>query len=105
MLASSIRIDRPVEANVWRFIAGNNLSRCVDRDRRLEGWKLVERPPAVVEGDAGVLLVAPRRIALCTSSPPTLMVDDDAKEFTDVFIGARRCGGQLLHRRASLGCV
>jgi hypothetical protein len=33
------------------------------------------------------------------------MVDDDAKEFTDVFIGARRCGGQLLHRRASLGCV
>jgi hypothetical protein len=33
------------------------------------------------------------------------MVDNNAKKLADLVIAARRRGGQLLHQRASLGCV
>jgi hypothetical protein len=33
------------------------------------------------------------------------MVDDDVEQLAHVLIAARRRGGQLLSRRASLGCV
>ena len=100
MLAAAIGIDRAVEADVGRVVAGNNLAGGVDRDRRLERRQFVERAPAVVEGDAGERLVAAGGIAVRTAAAPALVVDDDAEQSADVVIAARRRGGQLLRRRA-----
>src|SRR5262245_39232992 len=105
MLAAAIGIDRYIKADVRRLIAGNDFPARVDRDRRLEGGEFVERPPAVVKGDTGQRLVAPRGVALGTPPSPALVIDNDAKEFAHIVIGARRRRGQLLSRRSSLGCV
>ena len=105
MFASAIRIDRPVEANIWRFIAGNNLSRCVDRDRRLERREFVKRSPPIIERDTSQRFVTSRCVTLGSPATPALVVDYNPEQLADIVIGARRRGGQLLHRRASLGCV
>ena len=72
--------------------------------RGLERRQFVERAPAVVEGDARQRLVAAGGIALRAAAAPALVLDHDAEQFGGVVDKvARRRGGQLLHRRASLG--
>jgi hypothetical protein len=73
-------------------------------NRGLERRQLVERPPAVVEGDACQRLIAARGIGLGAASAPALEFDRHAEQFSGVIdIDARRRGGQLLFRRASEG--
>src|SRR5262245_36685771 len=90
VLAAAIWIDRAVKSDVGRVITGNDFPGRVDRDRRLEGWTLVKRSPAVVKGDARERLITPRGVALGTPPASALVVDDDAKELTDIVIGAHR---------------
>jgi hypothetical protein len=103
MLAAPIRIDRAVEADIRGIVAGNYLAGGIDRDRCLEGREFIETSPAVVESHPRKRLVAARGIAMGAPTFSPLVFDDDAEKFTDIVIGARRRGGQLLRRRASLG--
>ena len=106
VLAAAIGIDRTVEADIGRVVAGDDLARSVDRHLRLERRQLVERTPAVVEGDTRHRLVAARGIALRAAPAAALVLDHHTEQFGGVVdVNARRRGGQLLHRRASLGCV
>src|SRR6185312_1864457 len=109
VLAAAIGIDRPVEADVGTVVAGDDLARRVRLHDRLERRQIVERAPAVVEGDARVRLEAPHGVRLRAAAAAALMLDDHAEHVADVLIdaafAARRCGGQLLNRRASRGCV
>src|SRR5262245_31470012 len=103
MLAPSIRVYRAIEADIRGLVAGNYLAGGIDRDGSLERRQFIETPPAVVECDPSKRLVAAGRVAMCAPSLSPLMFDHNAKKFADIFIGARRRGGQLLRRRASLG--
>jgi hypothetical protein len=51
VLATAIRIDRTVERNIGRVVAGDDLAGSVDRHRGLKRRQFVERLPAVIEGD------------------------------------------------------
>ncbi len=62
VLAAAIGIDRTVERNVGRVVAGDDLAGGVDRHRGLERRQFVERLPAVVEGDARQRLETAGRI-------------------------------------------
>src|SRR2546423_14177638 len=58
VLAAAIGIDRAVEGNIRRIVAGDDAACCIDRDRRLERRQLFELLPAVVERDTGQRLVS-----------------------------------------------
>ena len=102
VLAAAIGIDRAVETDVGRVVAGDDLAGGIRRHRSLERRQFVERTPAVVEGDARQRLVATHGIALGAAPAPALVFDHDAEQFGRVVdIDARQRGGQLLFRRAS----
>src|SRR5713226_6951815 len=105
MFAAAIGIDRAVKADVGGIVSSDDLPGGIDGDRGFERWQLVEGAPAVIKSDSGKRLIAARSVALRAATPAALMVDHNTEQLADVFIGARRRGGQLLHRRASLGCV
>src|SRR6185437_1572439 len=109
VLAAAIGIDRAVEADVGGIVAGDDLARGIGLHRGLERRQLVERAPAVVEGDARQRLVTAHGVRLRAAAAATLVLDDDAEQIAHVLVAtafaARRCGGQLLNRRASRGCV
>jgi len=110
VLAAAIGIDRAVEADVGRVVAGDDLARGVDRNRGLERRQFLDASPAVVEGNPRHRLVAAGRVRLRAPPAAALELDRDAEQFVDAAIGvstmgARRRGGQLLFRRALVGCV
>ena len=98
VLAAAVRVDRAVEADVGRVVAGDDLARGLDRDGRLEGGQLLDRLPAVIEGDARGRLVAARRIRQRSPAAPSFTVDGGAEE-----VARRRHGGRWC-RRASQCC-
>src|SRR4029079_5239542 len=97
--------DGAIEADIGRVIAGNDLPRGVNGDGGLEWRQFVQRPPAVVECHPRQRLITPRRVALRAASAAAFVFNHDTQQSADVVIDARRRGGQLLHRRATLGCV
>src|ERR1041385_5872589 len=93
MLAAAVRIDRAIEADVGRIVAGDHLSSRVERHRGLERRQLVEALPAIVEGDPGFRLVAAAGIGLRATAAPALTFDDDPK-FGKRRRRTRRLGGR-----------
>src|SRR5258708_15006691 len=49
MLAAPVRVDRTVEADIGRVVAGNDLAGGIDRHRGLERRQFVEALPAIIE--------------------------------------------------------
>ena len=75
VLAPTIRIDRAIEGNVGRVVAGDDLARRIDRHRSLERRQLLETLPAVVEEDSSQRLITARRIRLRTTAMPAQLID------------------------------
>ena len=92
MLAAAIRVDRAVEADIGRVVAGDHLARGVDRDRGLERRQVVEALPAVVEGDPRLGLEAAAVVGLGAAAAPPFALDGDF-EFGKR-ISTRRSGGR-----------
>src|ERR1700692_2113642 len=95
MLAAAIWIDRAVEGNVRRIVAGDDLARRVRRYRGLERWQILKALPAVVEGNPRQRLIAARRVRQCAAAAAALTVDQTSRL-------ARRRGGER-HRRGGSG--
>src|SRR5215216_6741761 len=88
MFAAAIGIDRAVERDVRRFVAGDDLAGRVDRDRRLERRQFLDRAPAVVEGDARDRLITAGGIRVGPATAPAAAIDPCAQK-----IPRRRRGG------------
>ena len=105
MLAAAIGIDRAVEGDVGRLVAGDDLARGVDRHGGLERRQLFEALPAVVEGDPRDRLVAAGGIRQRAAAAPAVTGDavSGAKSFAANSPPARRaptptgCGELLMN--------
>ena len=75
VLAAAIRVDRAIEGNVRRVVAGDHLAGGIDANARLECRQLLEALPAVVESDPRLGLVAAGRVRL-SAAPGTLVETD-----------------------------
>ena len=95
VLAAAIGIDRAIEGNVRRIVAGDDLAGGVDRHAGLERRQFLELLPAVVEGDARQRLVTPGRVRMRAAAAAALAVDGGSRL-------ARRRGGQ--RRRRAFQC-
>jgi hypothetical protein len=62
MLAAAIGIDRAVEGNIGRLVAGDDRLRRLDEHRGLERRQLLQRLPAVVEQRPRLPLIAARLV-------------------------------------------
>src|SRR6516164_1519911 len=93
MLAAAIGIDRPVEADIWRIVARDHLSRGVERHGGLERRQLLQTLPAVIEGRARLGLVAAADVGLRAAPAPPLPVDCNCK-FGKRRKRTRRLGGR-----------
>ena len=93
MLAAPVGIDRTVEADIGRIVAGDDLSRGVERDRGLERRQFIEALPAVVEGDPRFGLEAAAVVGLRAAATPPLALDGD-REFGKRRRCTRRLGGR-----------
>src|SRR6266849_1056281 len=93
MLAAPVRVDRTVEADIGRVVAGNHLAGGIDRDRGLERRQFVEALPAVVECDPRLSLEAPAGVGLRAAASPPLALDRDG-EFGKRRRRTRRLGGR-----------
>src|ERR1700691_236651 len=93
MLAAPIRIDRTVEADIGRVVAGDDLARGIDRDRGLERRQFVETLPAVVERCARFGLEAPAVVGLRAAATP-LFALDRTRKFRKRRKRPRRFGGR-----------
>ncbi len=94
VLAAAIRIDRAIEGNVGRIVAGDDLAGGVDRHRGLKRRQLVQALPAVIESDAGQRLETPGRVRHGAAAAAALAIDGGSQF-------ARRRGGQQRCRRAT----
>ena len=108
VLAAAIGIDRAVERDVGRLVAGDDLARGVDRHRGRERRQFFEALPAVVEGDARDRLVAAGGIGQRAAAAPALAGDADVRDAPVAMPGsgefaARRRGGHR-RRRAARDC-
>ncbi len=88
VLAAAIRVDRAIETDVRRVVAGDDLARGIGRDRGLERRQVLETLPAIVEDDASLRFVAAARIGLCTPAAAPAPFDGD-REFGEVVFRAR----------------
>src|SRR3954471_18712694 len=79
MLAAAIGIDRTVEADVGRVVAGDDLARSIERDRGLERRQIVEALPAIVEGDPRLGLAPAAGVGLRAAAALSLAFDGDRK--------------------------
>ncbi len=75
VLAAAIGIDRAVEGNVGRFVAGDDGSRSLQRDLGFEGRRRLVRRPAVVEVLAAQKLEPPRDVRGRAAAAPAVGVD------------------------------
>src|SRR5262249_14331424 len=74
VLAAAIRVDRAVEADIGRLVAGDDFAARVDADAGRKRRQVFKTLPAVVEGNARKRLVSARRIRLRAAATPTLAV-------------------------------
>src|SRR5882672_9437216 len=93
MLAAPVRVDRTVEADIGRIVAGNDLARGIDRDRGLERRQFIEALPAVVERDARFSLEAAALVGLRAAASPPLALDRH-RQFGKRRRCTRRFGGR-----------
>ena len=93
MLAAPVGIDRTVEADIGRIVAGDDLSRGIQRDRGLERRQFIEALPAVIERDARFGLEAAAGVGLRAAATPPLALDGDRK-FRKRRKRTRRFGGR-----------
>ena len=93
MLAAPVGVDRAVEADIGRVVAGDDLARGVDRDRGLERRQFIEALPAIVEGDARFGLEASAVVGLRAPAAPPTALDGD-REFWKSRRRTRRFGGR-----------
>ncbi|MGY2933966.1 hypothetical protein ACVWZ6_003568 [Bradyrhizobium sp. GM6.1] len=93
MLATAVGIDRTIEADVGRFVAGDHLARGVDPDRGLERGQFFKALPAIVECDARLGLKPAAGVGLRAPASPALAVDGD-RQLREVRRRTRRLGGR-----------
>ena len=93
MLAAPVGVDRTVEADIGRIVAGDDLARGIERDRGLERRQFVEALPAVVERDARLGLEAAAGVGLRAAAAPPLALDRNRK-FRKRRKRTRRFGGR-----------
>src|ERR1700687_2273152 len=93
VLAAPIRVDRTVEADIGRIVAGDDLARGIDRDRGPERRQFVEALPAVVECNARFSLEASTGVGLRATAAPPLALDRD-RQFGKRRRRTRRLGGR-----------
>src|SRR4029450_14021893 len=73
MLTAAIGIDRTVEPDVGRVVAGDDLARGIERHRRLERRQVVQALPAIIEGDPRFGLEPAARVGLRAAATPPLV--------------------------------
>src|SRR5260221_3819973 len=93
MLAAPVRVDRTVEADIGRVVAGYDLAGGIDRHRGLERRQFVEALPAVVEGKPRLSLETAAGVGLRAAAAPPLALDRDG-EFGEGRRRTRRLGGR-----------
>src|SRR5213592_3257102 len=93
MLAAAVRVDRTVEADIGRIVAGDHLAGGIDGDRSLERRQFVEALPAVVECESRLGLEAAAGVGLRAAAAPPLALDRDC-EFRKRRRRTRRLGGR-----------
>src|ERR1700681_440371 len=93
VLAAPAGVDRTVEADIGRIVAGDDLARGVDRDRGLERRQVVEALPAIVARDAGFVIAAAAIVGLRAGATPPLAFDRD-RQFRKRARYTRRLGGR-----------
>src|ERR1700704_5046786 len=96
VLAAAVGIDRAVERDVGRIVAGDDLAGGIDRDRGLERRQILEALPAVVVALARQRLHAARPPALRAAAAPAAGRDLGAG---DAAIGAVGKDGIARRRR------
>src|SRR5712672_666589 len=101
MLAAPVRVDRAVEADIGRVVAGNHLAGGIGRDGGLERRQFVEALPAVVESEPRLGLETAAGVGLRAAAAPPLALDRDG-EFGKGRRRTRRLGG-LRDRRVLEG--
>src|SRR5260370_13035655 len=72
MLAAPVRVDRTVEADIGRVVAGNHLAGGIGRDGGLERRQFVEALPAVVECEPRRSLETAAGVGLGAAPAPPL---------------------------------
>src|SRR5207342_3529101 len=94
VLAPAIGIDRAVERQIGRIVAGDDLPRGVDRHGGLERRQIIDGLPTVIEADPSERLIAPRAVRMRAAAAPALTVEGGPTL-------ARRGNGGQRRRRAS----
>ena len=80
VLAAAIGIDRAVEADIGRVVAGDDLARGIQPYRGLERRQIFQALPAIVEGDPRLGLEPAAVVGLRAAAAPPLAFDGD-REF------------------------
>src|SRR5450755_938050 len=93
VLATAVGIDRTVEADIGRVVAGDDLARGIHRDRGLERRQLVKALPAVIERDARFSFEAAADVGLRAAATPPFALDRN-REFRKWRKRTRRLGGR-----------
>src|ERR1700738_297359 len=92
MLATPVRVNRTVQADIGRIVAGDDLARGIHGNRGLEWRQFIEALPAVIEGDARFSLEAATVVGLRAAATPPLALDRD-RQFGKRRKRTRRLGG------------
>src|SRR3984957_20762017 len=79
MLATSIRIEGAIEADIGRLVARDDLAGCIERHRGLERRKFFKTLPAVVKRNPRLGLIAAAGVGLRASAAPPPAFDGDCK--------------------------
>src|SRR5258706_12431898 len=94
LLRAGVWVDRTVEADMGRVVAGNDLAGGIDRDRGLERRRqFVEALPAVVECEPRLSFETAAGVGLRAAAAPPLALDRDG-EFGKGRRRTRRRGGR-----------
>src|SRR3954449_12006480 len=75
MLATPVGVDGPVETDIGRIVAGDDLAGGIERDRCLERRQLIEALPAVIERDPRFSLETTAGVGLRAPAAPPLPLD------------------------------
>src|SRR6266478_2392673 len=93
VLAAAVRVDRTVEADIGRVVAGNDLAGGIECDRGLERRQFIETLPAIVECEPRLRLETAAGVGLRAAAAPPLALDRDG-EFGKRRRSTRRLGGR-----------
>src|SRR5947209_4487461 len=93
MFAAAVRIDRSIEADIGRVVAGDDLAGGIDRYRGFEWRKFVETLPSVVEGNPRLSLETSARVGLRAAATAPLAFDRTG-QFGKIGRRTRRFGGR-----------